>query len=287
MDSYEGASNDPASLHKYSFAGGDPINRADPSGHDFDLGSTIGALGVGNTIFGLSVLQSQIVLGTVTGGLLTGGLAGVITALKGGSPDQIEDATSSGALMGILTGAAGSAAAAFTLGKVVLTLAGIGMGGYQSYSEYRAGHYVTATLDAALALGSAVLGYLSLRTPAPVLPQGSTSSSLGSMFRYISAGELDAAVVDESGAHLPNTNQFGDPREIALTTEQYTESEAAEEGLLMGAQNPTGATPPPVYGVEVGTDGIKVRYAGNSATNGPLEVRTPDSVRILRVWRLR
>jgi hypothetical protein len=85
------------------------------------------------------------------------------------------------------------------------------------------------------------------------------------MFRYISADELDAAVIDETGASLPNTNRFAEPREIALTTEQYSESSAAEDGLLMGAQNPTGATPPPLFGVEVSTDGIKFTYAGNSA----------------------
>ena len=33
MDSYEGTVFDPRSLHKYSYAGGDPVNKTDPTGH--------------------------------------------------------------------------------------------------------------------------------------------------------------------------------------------------------------------------------------------------------------
>lgn len=37
MDSYEGNSEDPLSLHKYLYANGDPINFVDPSGHNSDV----------------------------------------------------------------------------------------------------------------------------------------------------------------------------------------------------------------------------------------------------------
>jgi len=33
MDSYEGATSDPRTLHKYSYVNGDPVNAVDPSGH--------------------------------------------------------------------------------------------------------------------------------------------------------------------------------------------------------------------------------------------------------------
>jgi hypothetical protein len=52
MDTYEGARFDPASLHKYLYASGDPANRVDPSGN-FDCidiaiaGAIIGALAGG------------------------------------------------------------------------------------------------------------------------------------------------------------------------------------------------------------------------------------------------
>lgn len=163
---------------------------------------------------------------------------------------------------------------AFTLGKVVLGLAGLGLGGYQSYGEYRQGNYGIATLYAALAVGSAVLSFLSLRSGIPVNQQSSPTSSVGNLFRYISDGELDAAL--KNGGRLPDVNQFGQPREIPLTTEEYGSTEAAEDALLMGAQNPGGATTSPTWGVEVSSDGLRFTYAGNSAANGPLELRTPN-----------
>jgi hypothetical protein len=34
MDTYEGDDQEPLSLHKYLYGGGDPVNNIDPSGHD-------------------------------------------------------------------------------------------------------------------------------------------------------------------------------------------------------------------------------------------------------------
>jgi RHS repeat-associated protein len=39
MDSYEGETDEPLSLNKYSFTASNPMNLSDPSGRDFDLGS--------------------------------------------------------------------------------------------------------------------------------------------------------------------------------------------------------------------------------------------------------
>jgi hypothetical protein len=56
MDTYEGSSADPSSLHKYLYVGGNPVNNVDPSGNDFVslvldivniLGSFDGLLNVG------------------------------------------------------------------------------------------------------------------------------------------------------------------------------------------------------------------------------------------------
>ncbi len=77
FDSFEGSKSDPAHLHKYTYAGSDPINNIDPSGHDF--------------IETLSVTSISLTLaGTITGATLfhhTGGSAfqGALYGILGGS----------------------------------------------------------------------------------------------------------------------------------------------------------------------------------------------------------
>jgi len=46
MDTYEGSSTEPISLHKYLYAGADPANQTDPSGHEIDEVSTAVAVAV-------------------------------------------------------------------------------------------------------------------------------------------------------------------------------------------------------------------------------------------------
>jgi RHS repeat-associated protein len=86
MDTDEGDGESPFSLHKYLYAGNDPINRIDPSGNDFDLASTLTATTGGVTIFGMSALQSAIVIQSVTGALFASSFAGIGAALEGQTP---------------------------------------------------------------------------------------------------------------------------------------------------------------------------------------------------------
>jgi RHS repeat-associated protein len=62
MDTEEGESNDPLSLHKYLYAGGDPIDRLDPSGRDF-----LDTLGAAAISVGSLANQTAIVATTVLG----------------------------------------------------------------------------------------------------------------------------------------------------------------------------------------------------------------------------
>jgi RHS repeat-associated protein len=55
MDSFEGDDESPASLHKYLYAGNNPINQLDPSGHEFDIGSAMTYAAVSVTNFAASV----------------------------------------------------------------------------------------------------------------------------------------------------------------------------------------------------------------------------------------
>src|SRR5258707_668843 len=41
MDTHEGDDEDPTTLYKYAYAGADPVDLADRSGNDFDIGSLV------------------------------------------------------------------------------------------------------------------------------------------------------------------------------------------------------------------------------------------------------
>jgi RHS repeat-associated protein len=77
MDSYEGNDQGPLSLHKYLYTGDNPVNKVDRSGHDEgDLGSTVGALSVGETIDLAPIIQGAILSCYVYGALSGGGPCG-------------------------------------------------------------------------------------------------------------------------------------------------------------------------------------------------------------------
>jgi RHS repeat-associated protein len=55
-DPYEGNSQSPLSLHRYSYCSGNPVNNADPSGRDeVDLGATALAIGISVTIAAIAL----------------------------------------------------------------------------------------------------------------------------------------------------------------------------------------------------------------------------------------
>jgi len=61
MDSFEGNSSDPSSLHKYTYASNDAVNRSDPSGH---LGVTTAELHATLSINTILASNSAMILGT-------------------------------------------------------------------------------------------------------------------------------------------------------------------------------------------------------------------------------
>src|SRR5262249_39135721 len=65
MDSFEGLSKEPTSLHKYLYAGADPVNRRDPSGKDFF--DAIGAIAVQATLTAQAVLPYAVTVTFVAG----------------------------------------------------------------------------------------------------------------------------------------------------------------------------------------------------------------------------
>jgi RHS repeat-associated protein len=58
MDSFEGRSGDPFSLHKYLYAKANPINRIDPSGHESSLAGQLGVSLTMAAILSIAALQT-------------------------------------------------------------------------------------------------------------------------------------------------------------------------------------------------------------------------------------
>ena len=104
------------------------------------------------------------------------------------------------------------------------------------------------------------------------------------VYRYV--GPQEAAVIMKTG-QVPNTDKHGKPKDVSYTTQRYDSAAEAERGLLMGRFDPRGPSRPPTHRVTVLRNDPHWTYAGNSATNGPIELRTPDTVRALSVEPLK
>jgi RHS repeat-associated protein len=65
MDTLEGDPQSPPSLHKYLYTGANPVDRTDPSGRDFDLGSLSATLGALGTLASSALIAFQNVAYTI------------------------------------------------------------------------------------------------------------------------------------------------------------------------------------------------------------------------------
>jgi YD repeat-containing protein len=75
-----GSNSDPISLHKYLYAGANPINAYDPSGHDFSLVGLSVGLGITTVLTGLGAYEGNKVTHSVRG-TIWGAVAGLDTGL--------------------------------------------------------------------------------------------------------------------------------------------------------------------------------------------------------------
>jgi RHS repeat-associated protein len=103
--------------------------------------------------------------------------------------------------------------------------------------------------------------------------------------RYMSEGE--AAAVRRNGDIIPNVDARGRPRLISTSPDKYGATEEAEQGLLMGKQNPAGVGSSPAYRATYQRDSVSYLYAGNSQTGGGTEMLTSNSIRIRLLDRIR
>jgi RHS repeat-associated protein len=143
MDAFEGVANDPSSLHKYLYAGADPVDQLDASGHDFDIISTVGAL------------AAQYPLVTIT--LVSAGLGGAGGCVAGALDPQstCSQGFYSGLLAGAVFGAIGGVGGPAV--RVVLGVAFSGWGGVSAYSAAKKHNYGLAAFYVVASLGSAFL----------------------------------------------------------------------------------------------------------------------------------
>ncbi len=165
MDDNEGNSYDPGSLHRYLYAGGNPVGRIDPTGHDYI--STIGAVAVQGLLVGLSI---GALLGGVTGGIL-GGWKGALVGLIGGA--------ATGALFGAIGG--GLAGVAIVTGTLwPLITYGTLMTGWGVYNGIRdlanpdPRHKIVGAITLVVTIVAAVFGARAinyLQNGKPFLPQ--------------------------------------------------------------------------------------------------------------------
>jgi RHS repeat-associated protein len=148
MDSYGGNAQDPASLHKYLYAHGNPVNGTDPSGR-WNLSE---------------VMITTTVVGTL-GGMAGAAIGGIDSSLGGGSFWE-------GAATGAKWGAGLSVMSLVPgLGPVILT-GGAFMGGYGIGSAINEGQYAQAAFRVATVAGSFALAGYKGKTPLGFQDQG-------------------------------------------------------------------------------------------------------------------
>jgi RHS repeat-associated protein len=140
MDSYEGNSSDPLSLHKYLYAGADPVNNVDPTGN-FEF--SIAGLSINISIMG--ILQNMAI------GAFTSALLGAGDALFGGR--DVYQAAVDGAIFGAITGPF----AGIKYIRAILAGVGIGISSIGALQAYLDEDYDLAAYRGTIALAGALI----------------------------------------------------------------------------------------------------------------------------------
>ena len=157
-DTFEGINEDPQTLHKYTYALNDPVNRLDPSGNfSFSIGSLTISISIQSV---LSSIGTSMLWGAVTGAIL-----GAADAALGG--DDIVDGFVNGLMMGALLGP-------FARIKVVLPilqLFGLYMGITSAADSFAEGNSAQGVFRAGLAVFT---GLALFRTISGFLRSGGT-----------------------------------------------------------------------------------------------------------------
>ena len=147
MDTYQGSTADPISLHKYLYANSNPVMYTDPSGYMSlgevaVVGAVIGAISSGLITIGLNILKNYDETGKAVCTL---------------SPSEIITSAILGGLFGMLT--AISIYCCFTIATYLLATISFGNGifnAYEGYCNYKSGNYLSAIAYSLLSIASFV-----------------------------------------------------------------------------------------------------------------------------------
>lgn len=107
MDTYEGSIYEPATLHRYLYANGNPVSYSDPGGHFAGLIGSMATTAISAVMRNIHTLNVM--------GLISGVTNAAVTGILGGSGEDIGRAFITGYLTGFGLGAVMYAAAAFEI----------------------------------------------------------------------------------------------------------------------------------------------------------------------------
>ncbi|MEN6355849.1 MAG: RHS repeat-associated core domain-containing protein [Armatimonadota bacterium] len=132
-DTFIGDDSDPASLHRFVYCGDDPIDRVDPTGHDFSIGGMAAASFIGATLGGISSAVANYALGKAI--------------------------TFSSVIQGAAVGAVlGPLAYAWAPAAVGLGIAGVGSSAYLNYEVWARGGTIKQKIAAFSLMLASVVG---------------------------------------------------------------------------------------------------------------------------------
>jgi len=133
------------------------------------------------------------------------------------------------------------------------------------------------------------LGRIDFPTAKPTTVVGGSNPNLPWTYgyRYIDQGEYDAIMKNPNGRYIPNTNKFGDLKDIFTSPNKYNSVDEAVNALKIGSQNPNGKYPDPVYRVRFkyeNVSGVKeIRYVEGGKG---IEVISKDKIKIDDITKL-
>jgi RHS repeat-associated protein len=141
LDTFDGNIDDPITLNHYLYAGADPVDNIDPSGHDF-LGGLAVSIGIGTT---LGAIGGGIAAGLNGSDILSGAVRGAALGAAGGA-------------LGFLSFTAFSAVAGSFLNTYATYWAATFLSGATTGSVLSAGETLYDTGDAEQALRQGLVG---------------------------------------------------------------------------------------------------------------------------------